>query len=160
MRTSLLPAAQHLYVTEAQRIDSDYRDGTRNIGLVIAVVLGGLLLVGLVVTQVFVGRFSNRVLNVPLLIATVIVVGLGAWIAIGLASEQNALAKAQRDGSDSVQLLSAARVMALRAQRDDSIALIGRGSDTTSVADFDRTVAALRGRPGRRRAGRRPGGIT
>jgi hypothetical protein len=92
-----------------------------------------------------VGRLSNRVLNVPLLIATVILVGLGAWIVIGLVSEQNALAKAQRDGSDSVQLLSASRVMALRAQRDDSLALIGRGSDTTSVADFDRTVTALRG---------------
>jgi hypothetical protein len=59
--------------------------------------------------------------------------------------EQNALASAQRKGSDTVQLLSASRVLALRAQRDESLALIGRGSDATSLADFDRTVRALRG---------------
>ena len=37
-----------------------------------------------------------------------------------------------------MQLLSASRVLALRAQRDDSLALIGRGSDTTSLPDFER----------------------
>jgi hypothetical protein len=146
MRTQMLPAAEQLYVAEAQRTDGDYRDGTRNTGLILAVVLGGLLLVGLVMTQVAVGRFSNRLLNVPMLAATVIVVALGAWLVIGLVSEQNALARAQREGSDSVQLLSASRVMALRAQGDESLALIGRGSDTTSLKDFDRAVAALRGR--------------
>jgi hypothetical protein len=91
MRTQLLPAAERLSVVEAQRADADYRDGTRNTGLIVAVVLGGLLLVGLVVTQVAVGRFTNRVLNVPMLVATVILVGLGAWMVVGLVSEQNAL---------------------------------------------------------------------
>jgi hypothetical protein len=146
MRGSLLPASERIYVDEAQRADADYRDGTRNTGLIVAVILGGLLLVGLVVTQVAVGRLSNRVLNVPLLVATAILVGLGAWVVIGLTTEQNALAKAQREGSDSVQLLSASHALALRAQHDESLALIGRGSDSTSVEDFDRTVSALEGR--------------
>ena len=145
MRMQLLPAALHLYVVEGQRADADYRDGTRNTGLVLTLFLGGLLLAGLVATQVAVGRFSNRMLNVPMLVATVVLVGLGAWIVVGLVAEQNALAKAQREGSDSVQLLSAARVMALRAQADESLALIGRGSDTTGVKDFERAAAALRG---------------
>jgi hypothetical protein len=99
----------------------------------------------LVVAQIAIARFSHRVLNVPLLIATVLVAGLGLWIGFGLAGEQNALSAAQRKGSDSVQLLSASRVLALRAQGDDSLALIGRGSDTLSLPDFDRTMIALRG---------------
>ena len=146
MRTRMLPAAESLYVAEAQRADADYRDGTRNGGLIAAIVAGGLLLVLLGGTQVGVARLTNRMLNVPMLVATVVLVGLGAWIVIGLGAEQNALARAQREGSDSVQLLSASRVLALRAQRDESLALIGRGSDTTSLADFDRTIVALRGR--------------
>lgn len=145
MRTRMLPAAESLYVVEARHTDADYRQGTRNLGLIAAVVVGGILVVLLVLTQVGVARFSNRVLNVPLLVATLILVGLGAWLVGGLVSEQNALASAQRKGSDTVQLLSASRVLALRAQRDESLALIGRGSDTTSLADFDRAVRALRG---------------
>jgi hypothetical protein len=102
-----------------------------------------LLLV--VLAQIGLARFSHRILNIPLLIATVVVAGLGIWIGFGLAGEQNALSAAQRKGSDSVQLLSASRVLALRAQGDDSLALIGRGSDTRSLPDFDRTMTALRG---------------
>jgi hypothetical protein len=146
MRTRLLPAAEHLYVVEARRTDADYRAGTRKGGLIAAVVVGGVLLALLVLTQLGLTRLTNRVLNVPLVAATVILAGLGVWIVVGLAAEQNALASAQREGSDSVQLLSASRVLALRAQRDESLALVGRGSDTTSLADFDRTIAQLRGR--------------
>ena len=99
----------------------------------------------LVLAQIGLARFSNRILNVPLVIATVLVAVLGIWVGFGLSGEQNALSAAQRKGSDAVQLLSASRVLALRAQRDDSLALIGRGSDTTSLPDFERTMIALRG---------------
>ena len=146
MRTRLLPAAERLYGIEGQRMNGDYRDGTRNAGLTAALVAAAVLFVLLVLTQIGLARFSNRILNIPLVIATVLVAVLGMWIGLGLSGEQNALAAAQRKGSDSVQLLSASRVLALRAQRDDSLALIGRGSDTTSLEDFDRAMIALRGK--------------
>jgi hypothetical protein len=145
MRTQLLPAAEQLYVVGARRMNGDYRDGTRNAGLIATVVGAALLFVVLVLTQIGLARFSNRVFNLPLLAATVLVAALGLWVGFGLSGEQNALASAQRKGSDAVQLLTASRVLALRAQRDDSLALIGRGSDTTSLPDFDRTMVALRG---------------
>src|SRR4051812_13035317 len=146
MRTQLLPAAERLYVVEAERMNRDYRDGTRNFGLIATVVVAAVLLALLVLAQVGLARLTNRILNVPLLMATVLVAALGIWIGVGLSGEQNALAAAQRKGSDSVQLLSASRVLALRAQGDDSLALIGRGSDTTSLEDFDRAMIALRGK--------------
>jgi hypothetical protein len=145
MRTRLLPAAERLYVLEAQRMNDDYREGTRNFGLIATVFVAVVLFVLLVIAQVGLARFSNRILNVPLVIATVLVAALGIWVGFGLSGEQNALSAAQRKGSDAVQLLSASRVLALRAQRDDSLALIGRGSDTTSLPDFKRTMIALRG---------------
>jgi hypothetical protein len=145
MRTRILPAAERLYVVEAHRTDADYRAGTRNTGLIAAIVAGSILLALLLLTQLGLARFTNRLLNIPLLAATAILVGLGVWIVASLVSEQTALASAQREGSDSVQLLSASRVLALRAQRDESLALVGRGSDTTSLEDFDRAIAALRG---------------
>lgn len=150
MRTELLPAVKRLYLVEAQRTNADYRAGTRNDGLVATVVVGAVLFVLLVLAQVGLARFTNRTLNIPLLIATVLVAGLGLWVWLSLSGEQNALSDAQRKGSDSVQLLSASRVLALRAQRDDSLTLIGRGSDTTSSPDFAEAMIALRGR--------RPGG--
>jgi hypothetical protein len=145
MRTELLPAAERLYMLEAQRMNDDYREGTRNLGLIATVVVAVVLFVLLVLAQIGLARFSNRILNVPLVIATVLVAALGIWVGFGLSGEQSALSAAQRKGSDAVQLLSASRVLALRAQRDDSLALIGRGSDTTSLPDFQRTMIALRG---------------
>jgi hypothetical protein len=145
MRTRMLPAAERLYVAEATRANSDYRDGTANGGLVAAFVTGGIALALLLLAQVGLARFSNRRLNVPLVIASV-ALAIAIWGVAALVDEQNSLASAQRKGSDSVQLLSASRVLALRAQRDESLALIGRGSDTTSLADFDKAMVALRGR--------------
>jgi hypothetical protein len=146
MRTRLLPAAERLYVVQAQRMNGDYRDGTRNVGVIATIVVAAILCALLAVVQLGLARFSNRRLNVPLLLATVLVVGLGLWVGVGLSDGHRALSAAQHKGSDAVQLLSASRVLALRAQRDDSLALVGRGSDTTSLPDFERTMVALRGK--------------
>ena len=145
MQSALLPAAGRLYVLEAERMNADYREGTHTFGLIATIVVAAVLFVLLVLAQIGLARFSNRILNVPLVIATVLVAALGLWVGFGLSGQQNALSAAQRKGSDAVQLLSASRVLALRAQRDDSLALIGRGSDTTSIPDFERTMVALRG---------------
>jgi hypothetical protein len=144
MRTRMLPAAQRLYVAEATRTNADYRDGTANAGLIAAFVTGGIALALLVLAQVGLARFSKRMLNVPLVSASVLL-ALAILAVASLVDEQNSLASAQRKGSDSVQLLSASRVLALRAQSDESLALIGRGSDTTSLDDFDKVMVALRG---------------
>ena len=62
-----------------------------------------------------------------LVAATALVVVLGAWLTIVMVRAGNARRDAQRTGSDSVQVLSAARILALRAQADESLALVARG---------------------------------
>lgn len=148
MRTTLLNAAEDVYTVEAHRTNADYKTGTANGRLTALAIVAVVFVLLLAVVQFGVARFTNRILNVALVVATVIVVGLAVWIVAGLVSEQNALASAQRRGSDSVQALSAARDLTLRAQRDDSLALIARGGDTTSLADFERAMVALRGERG------------
>jgi hypothetical protein len=65
------------------------------------------------------------------------------WAIAALVSEQNALASAQRNGSDSVEVLSAANVLISRAQGDLSLTLVNRGSDVSDPADNSTVMRVL-----------------
>ena len=101
----------------------------------------------LLLAQSYVTRISRRVLNVPMVVATVAVAAVSVWGVVGLLSAQNALATAQSHGSDSVEVLSAATVLLSRAQGDLSLALVNRGTDTTDPLDFQAVRRVLE-RPG------------
>ena len=79
-------------------MNDDYREGTRNVGLIATVVVAAVLFVLLVLAQIGLARFSNRILNVPLVIATVLVAGLGIWVGFGLSGQQNALVRRPAQG--------------------------------------------------------------
>jgi hypothetical protein len=143
MSGTILPAADELYRTEAERLNSDYRTGTGSASLaaLIAAIVGALGL--LLLAQLYLARVTRRIFNVPMVLATLALIGMSAWAVIGMVSEQNALAKAQRRGSDSVELLSAANVLLSRAQGDLSLALVNRGTDVTDPQDFSAVMREL-----------------
>jgi len=143
MREQVLPAAGQLYKVEARRLSGDYRSGvsTGTLLTVIAVLCAMLGL--LAVIQVRLARLTHRIFNVSMVLATVLVLALGVWMIVGLTGEQNALARAQRSGSDPVQVLSAARILALRAQGDESLALVARGGGVQNLADFEAVTGRL-----------------
>jgi hypothetical protein len=147
MRQRILPAAGRLYAVEARRLGDHQAQGTARGGLVAALAVCVAALVLLVLAQVVLARRTHRILNVPLVVATVVLVALSAWLALAMTAAQSALASAQRNGSDSVQVLSAARILALRAQADESLALAARGGGDRYVADFAVVARALE-RPG------------
>ena len=60
-----------------------------------------------------------------------------------MVAAQDALARAQRSGSDPVEALSATQVLFSRAQTDESLILVNRGSDETDQADFNAVVRVL-----------------
>jgi hypothetical protein len=140
---TILPAADLLYRTEAERLQSDYRTGTASGSLIALIVAIAAALVLLLLTQRYIARITRRILNVPMVLATTALVGVSAWAVIGMVAEQNALATAQRDGSDSVELLSAANVLLSRAQGDLSLALVNRGTDVTDPEDFATVMRTL-----------------
>jgi hypothetical protein len=149
MRDRMLPAATTLYEHAATRLDDEYSSGTSTTEVVLVVIAGLALLALLVGVQVFVTRRSNRVLNVGLVGATVLVVILLGWTLVRFVSAQNSLVDAQRKGSDTVQLLSAARILTLQAQADENTTLIERGGGDAYVQDFNRVMRRLGGSDGR-----------
>ncbi|HYB26281.1 MAG TPA: hypothetical protein VEF89_06690 [Solirubrobacteraceae bacterium] len=143
MTGTILPAAGQLYATEAERLDSDYRTG-RSTASLVALIAAIVVAVGLLVlAQLYVSRVSRRILNISMVLGTVALIAVSAWAVIGLISEQNALTTAQRDGSDKVELLSAANVLLSRAQGDLSLALVNRGTDVTDPQDFATVIHVL-----------------
>jgi hypothetical protein len=143
MREQILPAAGQLYEVEARRLDGDYRSGVST-GTLLAVIVVGVAMLGLLgLAQVYVARLTSRILNVPMVAATALVLALAIWVLISFLGEQNALVVAQRTGSDSVQILSATRILALRAQGDESLALVARGGGAQNLADFKAVTGRL-----------------
>jgi hypothetical protein len=137
MRQQILPAAQRLYATQSQRLSDNQRSGTSSTGLVAALIACGVALAVLLGVQVFLTWRTHRVFNVGLVAATVVLAGLVAWAAIAIASASSSLNRAQRNGSDAVQVLSAARILWLRAQADESLGLVARGGGDQYVNDVD-----------------------
>jgi hypothetical protein len=140
---AILPAANELYTIEARRLGADYRSGTSNGPLVALVIAIALSLVALIAAQVYVARISRRILNVWMLVATLVIIGVSVWAVVALVGSRNALIRAQRNGSDSVEVLTASRVLLSRAQSDQSLTLVSRGSDEISPADFVKVMNVL-----------------
>ncbi len=147
MTSQMLPAADSLYRTEAERLNDDYHTGTATSALVTFAAASAVALILLLLAQWYVARISRRILNVPMLVATVAVAAVSVWGIVGLVSAQNALETAQRNASDSVEALSAATVLLSRAQGDLSLVLVNRGTDTVDPLDFDAVTRVL-DRPG------------
>ncbi len=141
---TILPNADRVYATEAQRLNADYGTGTGTgtlVALIVAIVAALGLLIG---AQVYVAGLSHRTLNLGMLVATLVLAAVSIWAVIGFIGEQNALARARR-ASDAVEVLSATQVMLSRAQSDQSLTLVNRGSDQTDPIDFKRVTRILGG---------------
>lgn len=143
LKTSMLPAAERVYAAEAQRLNNDLQTGTDTAAVVALVVAGAVALVLMALAQRYVTRVSRRIFNVLMLVATVLLAAVSVWALIGATSEQNSLASAQRNGSDSLEALSAANVLLSRAQGDLSITLVNRGTDATDPLDFKAVAEEL-----------------
>ena len=148
MREQILPAATTLYRHAARGLDDNYRAGTSTNEITFVVVAGVLVLLLLLGTQFFVTRRTNRILNVGLAGASVLIIVMMVWTVTRFASEQDALVRAQRNGSDQMQVLSAARFLTLRAQSDDNLAHVERSAGDTYLEDFDTFSTRLGGGDG------------
>ena len=139
---TILPAADRLYGVEAKRLTDDYTTGTATAALMVLLVAVGLAAGLLIWAQLYLTGISHRLVNVPMALGTAVLVAGSIWAIAGLLSEQSGLASARR-GSDSVEVLSATRVLLSRAQTDESLTLVNRGSDETDPLDFAAAMQRL-----------------
>ena len=85
---TILAEAEHLYATEAQRLSDDYRRGTSATALVVIVLAVVIALAGLALTQLFLTRISRGILNVPMVLATVLLAGVAIWATVGCSASR------------------------------------------------------------------------
>jgi hypothetical protein len=143
VNASMVHAAQRVYAAEAERLNNDYQTGTDTAALVALVAAIAAALVLLALAQLYVARISHRILNVLMLVGTVLLAVMAVWTLVGVTSEQNSLAGAQRNGSDKLEALSAANILLSRAQGDLSLTLVNRGTDDIDPLDFNAVTGAL-----------------
>ncbi len=143
MQNEILPATGQLYQVEAGRLNRAYHSGQSLLDIAGVLALGGLALAVLVLAQGLLARRTNRILNPGLVAASILVVLLMAWATVAFVVSGTQLRQAQRKGSDSVQLLSSGRILVTRAQVDENLALVARGSGSQYLADFEAVKGVL-----------------
>ncbi|HEV7805910.1 MAG TPA: hypothetical protein VGO80_08830 [Solirubrobacteraceae bacterium] len=160
MNEQMLPRARDLYRTEARTLIASYRAGVSARHVALVILAGGAMLALLAVTQVHLARATRRIVNVPLALGSVVMLAIVVWIVLAFAAQQRHLARAQHDGSNPVELLTAVRIQASRAQANESIALAARGGGVGEerVTELDRGFRALVAPIGSARAATARGG--
>jgi hypothetical protein len=143
MQTTILAATDRVTVDDASQLDRSYRDATRSRDA--ATLLGAVIVVtiALVATQALVFARSNRVFNVPLVVATVAVIGASAWMLHSFSTQRSDMVRARDQGFVPSSLVSEARVLAFRADGDQSLSAIARGDGAAFDADFDTALARI-----------------
>jgi hypothetical protein len=143
MRSSILPAAAQVYATEVDRLGSDQATAVSPWLVALAGLFLVALLAALVLVQRQLSRHFRRAWNVALAVATALVLVLGVWAVVALASQGTGVADARANGSHPVSAFTDARILALRARADDELTLLTRDSDPSYQTDYTRTAAAL-----------------
>jgi len=148
MRKTLLGAAQDLYATENASLSSTSARATG--GPLIGVTVAAGLAVGLALylaARWLRGR-TNRVFNVGLLAAGVVVVLSIGWLALAFAGARSDLLNAQSRGLATVQAVAQVSITAQEAHADESLTLIDNTGDDEYQKDYLTKQHALGPGPG------------
>lgn len=141
MRSKLLPAAQELFRIDIQRLNEGEDDATAIPWLLIGFTV--LLLAALIATQIHLTKRTNRLLNVGLLVAT-IAVGVGVlWGALAMVVGSAHISSAHRDGSQQVDVLVQARIVALQCRANETLTLVARGDGPQYETDYQKLIPGL-----------------
>jgi hypothetical protein len=143
MSGTLLPATQKLYAVDAGSLASGNGRARSVHDTALVLFLLGLLVVAMAGVQFWLYRQTNRILNLPLLGASVLAVVLLLVVVTQLRSEASEAAQGRDTSYASVNLLAQVRIAAFKAKADESLTLIGRGNGSAFDNDFSVQVATL-----------------
>jgi hypothetical protein len=146
MRNEMLPAADELRHNATDQL-RDARDAAAAFPWVPAA-LGGLTLVVLIWTQLWLTRRTNRVFNVGMLGATVAVIGFTGWLVLVSIASASHTDRSHREGADPLATLAEAHIAAQQARSAEALVLIARAEDTGAQDRYAEQMALLLGEDG------------
>jgi len=135
MHNTILPAATALAEVNNAHLTARYSQQKAEAPRLLALfILMGLIMVALLVmTQLFLVRRTRRLLNLPLLGATLLTAVFVVWVSGTLLHETATLKGAKQDAFDSVYALWGARADSYDANADESLYLL----DSQRAAQYD-----------------------
>lgn len=148
-------------LTDATQRRFERDEDRRDTGVLPAVVVAALALAVLLAAQLWVFRQSRRVVNLPMVLATLLLVGGMGWLVTATLRSGDDIEQARADGYDSITLTSRIQTTAYRSKADETVALITSDQARRSrAAETARTVLGGRATPAAIEAvreGRAPG---
>lgn len=143
MRTTILPAATSTVDHAGRQLDDGRRAGTSPVTTITAFVAGGVALVLVAAAGLMLFKRTNRIVNLGLAGAAVLVVAALATTGVLFAAHTRALERAQREGADPLLVLATTRILVLRALSDENLDLIERHTSDDLMDDFDRRLTSI-----------------
>ncbi|MFD5823928.1 hypothetical protein [Lentzea sp. NPDC060358] len=141
MRTQLLPSAQELYRAETDRVGKAQDEANFP---VVPVGVALAFVVALVLTQQYLTRRTNRLLNVGLLVATGAAVLSLLWVTTVSVLVMKDVADS-RTASAKADVLAQARIATLTARGEETLTLVARGSGQSYEKNFVEVSGRLEG---------------
>jgi hypothetical protein len=150
MHSDLFHQADALDKVNKSHLDAAYESqGKSNDGAeALATLVGMGLALALLSTQVFLLRRMRRIVNLPLVVATVLAVAFTVYLVRRFNDAREDLKVATKDAFDSIYALSHARAVAYDANGDESRFLLDPAPARGFEADFRNNVALLDTQPG------------
>ncbi|MEU0884879.1 hypothetical protein ABZ345_40340 [Lentzea sp. NPDC005914] len=132
MRAQLLPSAQELYRAETDRVAQAQNEANfpwGSVGVALAFVIA------LVLTQRYLTRKTNRLLNIGLVVATGAAALSLLWVTTVSVLVMNDVADS-RTASQKVDVLAQARIATLTARGEETLTLVARGAGQSYEKNF------------------------
>ena len=141
----LLPAGDELDKVNFRHLDETYaRQGGYSIGSRLLVLLFGIALLGaLLWLQSFITNRTRRILNLPLIAATLIALAFTLWALTVFGTEEHQLKTARQDAFTSIRALWKARAAAYSAAAGESRFLLHSSKLPGAADNFQRNINSL-----------------
>ena len=148
LATTVADDATRLTAATQRRFERD--EDRRDTGVLPAVAVAALALAVLLAAQLWVFRQSRRLVNLPMAVATVLLVGGIGWLVAVTVRSGNDIEQARVNGYESITLTSRIQTTAYRSKADETVALItsdqarrARASERAEVVLGDRATPAV-----------------
>ena len=141
----IIPQAEQLSRVNAQELEKTYANQSfMNGGIALLITIVGLVqIVILVMIQIFLYRRMRRMLNLPLLGATIIAIIFLGYTLSSFVSATNNLKVAKADAFDSLRALRQMRSLSYKANADESRYLLDRSNAIVHEQSFNDKITKI-----------------